>query len=31
MELAEKLPVFTFDDFLGVEEHKSYLWLVLHR
>ncbi len=31
IHLAEKLPVFTFDDFLSVEERKSYLWMVLHR
>ncbi|HDP36843.1 MAG TPA: hypothetical protein ENN27_03085 [Candidatus Atribacteria bacterium] len=31
IKLAEKLPVFTFDDFLSVEESKSYLWMVLHR
>ncbi|KUK64131.1 MAG: hypothetical protein XD85_0637 [Parcubacteria bacterium 34_609] len=31
IELAEKLPVFTFNDFLGAEESKSYLRLVLHR
>jgi len=31
IELAGKLPVFTFDDFLGAEESKSYLLMVLHR
>ena len=31
IELAEKLPVFTFNDFLGVEENGSYLRMVLHR
>ena len=31
MALAEKLPVFTFDDFLGIEKDRHYLWLVLHR
>jgi len=31
IELAEKLPVFTFDDFLGTEESKSYLRMILHR
>lgn len=31
IELAEKLPVFTFDDFAGIEKDKHYLWLVLHR
>jgi len=31
IELAEKLPVFTLDDFAGIEEDKHYLWLVLHR
>lgn len=31
IELVEKLPVFTFNDFLGVEESRSYLRMVLHR
>ena len=31
LELTEKLPVFTFNNFLGAEESKSYLWMVLHR
>lgn len=31
IKLAEKLPVFTFIDFLSVEESKSYLWMILHR
>lgn len=31
IELAGKLPVFTFNDFLGVEENDSYLRMVLHR
>ena len=31
IKLAEKLPVFTFDDFLSAEECKSYLLMVLHR
>lgn len=31
MELTEKLPVFTFDDFLGIEKNRHYLWLILHR
>jgi len=31
IELAEKLPIFTFNDFLGLEESKSYLRMVLHR
>jgi len=31
IELAGKLPVFTFDDFLGAEESKSYLRMILHR
>ncbi len=31
IELAEKLPVFTFNDFLGAEENDSYLRMVLHR
>jgi len=31
IELAEKIPVFTFHDFLGVEESNSYLRMVLHR
>jgi len=31
MALAEKLPVFTFDDFLGIEKDRSYLCQVLHR
>ena len=31
IELAEKLPVFTFHDFLGAEESASYLRMVLHR
>jgi len=31
VELAEKLPVFTFDDFSGVEKNRDYLCLVLHR
>lgn len=31
VELAEKLPFFTFDDLLGVEENKSYLSIILHR
>ena len=31
IKLAEKLPDFTFDDFLSAEECKSYLLMVLHR
>ena len=31
IELAENLPVFTFNDFLAVEESDSYLRMVLHR
>lgn len=31
IELVEKLPVFTFNDFLSVEESRSYLRMVLHR
>jgi predicted transcriptional regulator of viral defense system len=31
IKLAEKLPVFTFDDFLSAEESRSYLWMILHR
>ncbi len=31
IELAEKLPVFTFDDFVGTERDRHYLWLILHR
>lgn len=31
IELAEKLPIFTFDDFIGIERNKHYLWLILHR
>lgn len=31
IELAEKLPVFTLDDFAGIERDRHYLWLVLHR
>jgi len=31
IQLAEQLPVFTFDDFLGAEESISYLRMVLHR
>jgi predicted transcriptional regulator of viral defense system len=31
IELAGKLPVFTFNDFLSVEENDSYLRMVLHR
>jgi len=31
IELVEKLPVFTFNNFLGVEESRSYLRIVLHR
>lgn len=31
IELAERLPIFIFDDFAGVERNKRYLWLILHR
>lgn len=31
IDLAEKLPVFTLDNFAGIEKDKHYLWLVLHR
>lgn len=31
IELAEKLPVFTFDDFAGIERDRHYLWQVLYR
>jgi predicted transcriptional regulator of viral defense system len=31
IELAKKLPVFTFEDFVGIERNKCYLWLILHR
>ncbi len=31
IELAEKLPVFTFNDFAGTEKDRPYLCLVLHR
>lgn len=31
IELAEKLPIFTLDDFAGIEKNRQYLWLVLYR
>jgi len=31
IKLAEKLPVFTLDDFVGIEKDRSYLGMVLHR
>lgn len=31
ISLAEKLPVFTLDDFAGIEKDRRYLWLILHR
>lgn len=31
ISLAEKLPLFTFDDFAGIEKDKGYLGIILHR